>query len=571
MSASRSIESLGGMEYWRASARATARTWREMLEPGGIPKNVASGLTIALVAIPLNLALAIACGLSPAVGLVSGLIAGVLAAVLGGARLQVTGPEVALAPICVEIVSRYGVEGLIVTTFMAGAMQIAMGVLRVGRFIHAIPVPVVGGFMAAVGFLVLDAQLPRLLGLPADVRLLTDIRSFDVLGQIVPQALVIGLVVIALFAGLPKLSKAVPAPLVAVVVAIGATQLLELDVPMVASIDAGFPRPEVPPFAGVDLHALFPEALALAMLASIDSLLCAVSIEARTGGERTRTDQELVAQGFANMASACFGGMPVAAAVVRSMAAVESGATTRLAPLVQSIGLGVVLLVLAPFVGAVPVVALAGILLVVGVRLVDVRALRAMVRVAPFEALVFVVTAAGILITDFVVGVGVGIVAALVHFARQQRQHAQPLARTGVVAPGVRSGPEAADARGLYLVGPLFFGAQADIDDAVREATEGDLVVVDVSRVTSVDVSGAMALAKALRRAASDGTNVMIHSAGRALDPALRFFLDECRHEGLELVEDAERAGPGTFTARSSIPPVDRPIRIDADVTLPTA
>jgi SulP family sulfate permease len=476
--------------------------------------------------------------LPPGVGLVTGAIAGLLGAFLGGSRLQVTGPEVALAPISLEIVLRYGIDGLIVATFLAGLIQIGFGVLRIGRLIHAIPVPVVGGFMAAVGLLVFDAQLPRLLGLPSDLRLLTDIRDPAMLASIDFGALAVGIIVIAIFVMLPRLTRAVPAPLVAVGVAVLAMQLFGLSLATVAPIDAAMPTASLPAFGRVVLADIWPEALALAMLASIDSLLCAVSVDARTRGERTRTDQELVAQGVANMASACFGGMPVAAAVVRSIAAVEAGATTRLAPIAQSVFLGVVLLVLAPFVSYLPIVALAGILLVVGVRLIDVRALVAMWRIARFEAVVFIVTALGILLTDFVLGVGIGVVAALVHFARQQRSAAQTFER----------------ARGLRFEGALFFGSMSDIEGAIRDAIVDEHVVIDVSAVTSVDVTGAMALVKALRGVAKDGVAITIQSGGRRLDPALRFFLDECRADGLEIAEHHDRTSRPVFSSRPPAP-----------------
>lgn len=536
MPSTSSIDSLRGLEHVRAATTATVRSWREMLETRTLASNVSAGLTVALVAIPLNLALAIACGLPPGTGLVTGAIAGIVCALFGGARLQVTGPEVALAPISLEIVSRYGIDGLIVCTFLAGVFQIAFGALRLGRLIHAVPVPVVGGFMAAVGILVFDAQLPRLLGLASGVRAMSDVRDASTLGSFDLTSLGLGVLVIGIFVLLPRITKRIPAPLVAVSVAVLVTQVLRMRVSTVAPIEVAMPDVSLPAFGAANLAQLWPEALALATLASIDSLLCAVSIDARMRGERTRTDQELVAQGLANMTSACFGGMPVAAAVVRSLAAVEAGATTRLAPLVQSLVLGVVLVVLAPFVSKLPLVALAGVLLVVGARLIDFRSFVAMWRIARFEAAVFAATALGILLTDFVLGVGIGMVAALVHFARQQRSATQTIER----------------ARGLRFEGPLFFGSQADIEDAIRTASDGDHVVIDVHGVTSVDVSGATALAKALRSVASEGTSVSVQTGGRELDPVLRFFLDEVRADGIELVEQVDRISRPLF---SSVPP----------------
>ncbi|HSN97800.1 MAG TPA: SulP family inorganic anion transporter, partial [Candidatus Nanopelagicales bacterium] len=146
-----------------------------MIEPSSAVDNLVSGVTVAFVALPLNLALALACGLPASVGLVTGAVTGAIAALIGGSRLQVTGPEVALVPLTFEILQRHGVPGLLCATFLCGVLQFILGLARVGRLIHAIPVSVIGGFMAAVGLLVFNSQVPRLLGLPAEIRLLSSI------------------------------------------------------------------------------------------------------------------------------------------------------------------------------------------------------------------------------------------------------------------------------------------------------------------------------------------------------------------------------------------------------------
>jgi len=529
-----------GLDYWRTAGRLTLRCWGKMLEPRTIVPNLAAGLTVTLIALPLNLALAIACGLPPSVGLITGAIAGLVGAVFGGSRFSITGPEIALAPITLEIVARHGVPGLIAATFMAGALQVGLGLFRVGGLVHAIPVPVIGGFLAAVGLLVFDAQLPRLLGLPSHVSLLSDIRSVEVAREVDGSALALGVLVVLAMLVLPRLSKRVPAPLVALTLAISAMALFDLNVASVAPIASAWPAPMLPAFGQVDLLGLFPEALALALLASIDSLLCAVATDPLSGGERTRTDQELCAQGLANMASACFGGMPVAAAVVRSVAAVEAGASTRLASVTQSLLIGVVLLAAAPLVSYVPLVSLAGILLVVGFRLVQWRLLGAMWRMARFEALIFIVTAAGILLTDFVFGVAIGVVAALAHFARQQGAslHARPLSRTPAASLSeVVHAPNNVDAPVIRIQGPLFFGSQASIDTTMLEIGDASEVLVDVSRVSTVDVSGATAFAQALKRLASAGLTVWVSAPGTTLDPLLRWRLDQLKHESVRVVE----------------------------------
>ena len=542
-----SAESTLGLAYWRLSAQRTLTSCRAMFERRSMGTNISAGITVALVAIPLNLALAIACGLPPAAGLVTGAVAGILGAFLGASPYQITGPEVALAPITLAIVTEHGFPGLIAVTFLAGLMQIAFGVLRLGGIVNAIPVPVIGGFLAAVGLLVFDSQLPRLLGLPPELKLLTDIRDPATLSQIAPAVLAVGVVVIAVLVILPRHIERLPAPLVAVAIATAPILLFEAPLPTVTAIESAIPMLTLPTFALADLTSLLPSAAALALLASTDSLLCAVSVDARKGGERTRSDQELVAQGLANMASACVGGMPVAAAVVRSVTAIEAGATTRLASLVQSVVLGLVLVVLGGLVAYVPLVALAAILLVVGARLVQVHQLRTMWRLARFEALVFVATAVAILVADFVIGVVAGVVASLGYFAHQQRlalgQAAGRQDRSEAIeaVEAIECSPAAMST--VRLAGPLFFGSQDRVAELVSKIVSSGRAVLDVSGVTTVDTSGALALGRAINELTERGVEVRVWGLDR-VDPLVTWGIEHASDsdEGLDLA-----SGSGAF------------------------
>jgi sulfate permease, SulP family len=502
-------------DSWGAAYRDTWASWREALDGRSALPNVAAGISTALVALPLNIALAIACGLPPAVGLITGAIAGILSAILGGSRLQVTGPEVALAPLTFLIVSQHGVAGMLVATFLAGLLQIALGLLRVGRFVRAVAAPVIGGFMAAVGLLVLDTQLPRLLGL-SDVRALSSLRSASPLAGAHLWGLAVGAAVIAALILVPKIHRRIPAPLVGMGIGVAA---VVVGVPMatLAPVDLGELAIGLPAFGAVDLVKLAPSVIALTMLASLDSLICAMGMEAKTGGPRTRADQELVAQGLANMASACVGGMPVAAAIVRSVAAHEAGATTRLAPLVQSVTLGLVLVLLAPLMPFVPVVALSAILLVVGLRLIDVKSLARMYRVSRAEAAIFVATAVAILARDFVTGVGVGVALSVLDFARRN-------ARLSISAhPETMALPHAsANAfRVVRLEGPLFFGSHTQVESLLAEAHGAPGLLVDLTGVPDADMTGAASLARVVDRIASHGPSVWLHGASEAIRPVL--------------------------------------------------
>jgi SulP family sulfate permease len=528
-----SRELLAGTAYLQSAVRDTAREWSAMFTRGNIANNLAAGLTVTLVALPLNVALAIAAGLPPAAGLATAAVAGAVGALFGGSRFQITGPEVALAPITVEIAGRHGLSGLAVATFLAGCFQLVFGVLRVGSLVHAMPLPVVGGFLAAVGLLVFDAQLPHLLGLPERVHSLTQL-DLDSLARGSLPAFAIGLSVVAIMVGLPRINRRLPAPLIALLFAVASSAALGLGLPTVGPVHASLPTPTLPLFGAVDLFALVPEALALALLASIDSLLCAVSMDALVGGERTRIDQELAAQGVANLASACVGGMPVAAAVVRSVAAHEAGANTRLAALTQALCMTLLVFV-APLLVHVPLVALAAVLLVVGARLVQWRSLRSMWRMARSEALIFVVTALCIIATDFVLGVALGVIAALARFAQQQRSK--------LCAGASPDLPETdAGMRVLRLEGPLFFGSQRSIEDALSTGDDARLVVIDLSAVSTVDMSGATALGRALDKLAARSVCVKVTTFGATMDPLLRWVIDQRPGQAVSTLEPRDES-----------------------------
>lgn len=484
--------------YWRDSAAVTWRSWLEMFERRGLVTNLAAGLTIALVALPLNLAIAIACGLPPSVGLVTGAVAGVVGALLGGARLQVTGPEVALAPLTLLIVADEGLGGLLVATFLCGLFQIVFGLLRLGGVVRRVPRPVVAGFMAAIGLLVFDAQLPRLLGLPEEVTALHSLSSLDPLRHVDINVLVVGIAVVVTLFVVPRYLPRLPAPLLGLGVATGLALALP-NVPTVEPLAAELIAPRLPEFSGGRLTHLIPEALALALLASLDSLLCAASIDARTGGAGTRNDQELVAQGLANIASACFGGMPVAAAVVRSMAAVEARASTRLAPIVQSLCLGLVLLFFGRAASVIPLVALAAILLVVGYRLINLQAIRRLWTLDRWEAAILLTTAGAILSTDFVSGVVLGCALALVHFAYAMTR-----------ALVFRNGDDGSSFDVLRIEGPLFFANQNLLDGLSARARDDRPLLVDLSGLTAVDSSGAGALCTTLERLADEARPIWL-------------------------------------------------------------
>lgn len=486
--------------YWPEAAKATARAWKNAFG-NRLLANVGAGLSTALVALPLNVALALVCGLPASVGLWTGAVAGVIGALFGGTRLQVTGPEVALAPMTLIIVREHGVDGMLWCTFLAGLMQIGFGFARLGKWIQLVPKPVVLGFMAAVGVMVLDSQLPRWLGLPEEIGAVRELRDFSFVGSVSLGAFALGAVVIALLLAIPKIHPRIPAPLLALGVAIGLAAGFDIAAPRVPDIDGILTTIGLANLDVAEIASLLPVAFGLALLASLDSLLSAVSIDARIG-DRHRSDQELVAQGLANLACGLLGGMPVAGAIVRSAAAADAGGTHRVAPMAQSIALGVLLVVFGHHVHVIPVAALAAVLLVVGARLLQPKANLALFRRSRGDALVVAVTVVAVVTIDFVPGVLCGIAAALVRMAAV---HASVSVRR--VPVEAKSSVAA-----LRLEGPLHF-ANVGPAMAAIEATTAELVLVDVASVSAIDESAMEALLRTVNHLQADARRIQLTGA----------------------------------------------------------
>ncbi len=508
--------------FWQSRARETVSSWREMASTKTIGADIAAGLTVACVALPLNLALALASGLPAGVGVVTAVIAGTVAALMGGSRLQVTGPAAAMAPLAYEIVQRHGARGLVVAAFFAGVVQVFLGVARVGRLVQAIPASVVTGFMSGIGLLIIGGQIPRLLGLPVTVRSISHITHHpDVLSGVNIAAVLLGLVVLATTVLLPKLNKRIPAALIALVVVTTVSVVGALTVRTVGDIPRGIPMPSLPAFGSVDLVKLLPEALAMAALASAESLLSAVVVDSMARIPRHSSDQELIGQGLANIASSMFGGLPVTGVIVRSSVAVQSGGRTRLTPLAHSMALFVMMVAAAPLVARVPIAALAGVLLAVGIRLVDIKQLMHTWKISRFEAVVFAATMLGIVFTDFIDGVMIGLILALVQFAHRHRQLAIDFGEAVLDEPGemaqLLDGDASEGARPraavVRIAGPIFFASHSHLDSLAERKHLPPYLVFDLAGVPSIDVTGCETFGNLIETLRGRGVGVLFARA----------------------------------------------------------
>lgn len=390
--------------------------WRDVLTGRTIGSDLLAGVTVAAVALPLNLALAVACGLPPSAGLLAGALGGLLAAVFGGSPLQVTGPAAALSGMVFIIGQKFGATGVAAATLVVGVVLLGLSFFRLGRFAGHVPESVLAGFTTGVGLKLLDQQIPELLGFDLTVGEIAQMMHrphwlHDVSWLAVVSGMFVAFVVVT-----TKPYKRFPGAIVAIGLVSFASTYLNWDIARVGEVPASFPSlsfPLVADDAWLDLLFL---AIPLALLAGVESLLSARAVDRMATGTRPHhPDLELFGQGVANVAVGLFSGMPVTGVVVRSGVNVQSGGRTRLSAIVHALLLGAAVLYLSKVIAQVPLAALAGLLCVVGTRLLEVHVLRESLRHHKLEALAFVVAAAGTVSGWLMSGLVLGFIIHLIH------------------------------------------------------------------------------------------------------------------------------------------------------------
>jgi SulP family sulfate permease len=382
-------------------------TLAEGYGPAALRADVIAGLTVAVVALPLSMALAIASGVAPQLGLVTAVVAGFVISALGGSRVQIGGPTGAFVVIVAGVVVKHGYAGLVEATLMAGAILVVAGLCRVGRLIHYVPESVIAGFTAGIAVVIASSQFGDALGLhaakssadfiPKMSALFAARASFDPLTFALTAASLVAIL------GIRRFWPKAPSFLIVVVLASFAVWAFRLPVATIASrfgaIPAGLPLPHWPAaFTGAEALDLLPSALSIAFLAGVESLLSAVVADSLTG-RRHRSDAELVAQGAANIGSALFGGMPATGAIARTATNIRAGAKTPVAGMAHAGFLLVFMLVLAPVMGMAPLASLAAILLVVAWNMSEAHKLPEVLKGPKGPALVLFAT---LLLTVFV-------------------------------------------------------------------------------------------------------------------------------------------------------------------------
>jgi SulP family sulfate permease len=484
------------------------RTWR---------LDLVAGLTVGIVALPLALAFGVSSGAGAEAGLVTAIVAGFVAAVFGGSHVQVSGPTGAMVVVLAPIVATHGVGAVAVLSLVAGVVLVAVGASRLGRAVAYIPWPVVEGFTLGIGVIIFLQQVPLAVASPVAPGQNTAVAAAEAITAAPwPRAWAsvgVVLLVAAVMLLVPRLHRALPASLIAILVAAVAVAVLGLDVERIGALPTSLPAPSLPGLGLADLPGLAGPALANAALAAIESLLSARVASGLAGpdGRTTGTynpDRELVGQGLASIAAGLFGGMPATGAIARTAVNVRSGARTRLAAVVHALVLLGVVYLAAQLVGQIPLAALAGVLMVTAARMVSVRTARSVLGSTRHDAVAFALTAVITVSFDLIVAIQIGLVAAALLTLRQ-------FAKLGTVRREPIAGPahDGDEHIAVFrLDGLMFFGAAERIlHEVTGLAAQGiEVVVLRLSQLRYLDATGAQALVEVIRTLEARGITVLL-------------------------------------------------------------
>lgn len=498
-----------------------------------------AGVTVAFVALPLALGFGVTSGAGAAAGVVTAIVAGFVAALFGGSKFQVTGPTGAMTAVLLGIVAQYGPGALPLLGVAAGLILVVLGFLGIGSYIRFVPWPVVTGFTNGIAVIIFLQQLPAVLGVPQvpteSILLLAvrTVRTWSADPGFLPLVLALLTVAVMLAWGRVKALAAVPASMAALVV-VSLVSLLPVfgGVARIGALPRSLPLPVLPTLPSGDGWVdLARAALAVAVLAALESLLSAVVADGMTVGEKHDPDRELFGQGLGNIAVGLFGGVPATAALARTAVNVRSGARTRLAAMVHAVALLAIVLFLAPLAARVPLAVLGGVLMVVAVRMVEHHASVLILRSTKSDAFVMLLTLVVTVLFDLILAIEVGLVAAAVLFIVRMSStfRVDPLDLAGSDERPLMTDDDAAALErvrdrviALRVEGPIFFGAAERFIDQMLKVDKGiRVVILRLRKVPVLDATGATALKALKERIARRGGELVVS----ALQPQPRNVL----------------------------------------------
>ncbi len=497
-----------------------------------IKGDIFGGLTAGIVALPLALAFGVQSGLGASAGLYGAMVLGLFAALFGGTNTQISGPTGPMTVVSATVVSmavaRYGnIEsawGIIVITFLlAGAFQILFGVLKIGKYIKYIPYPVLSGFMSGIGVIIIVFQIFPVLGLQSPAKIISVFSQLpDAVNALNMTSMILASATVLIIYLAPKLTKAVPSTLIALLLASVASYLFHLDVPLIGEMPSGLPSLKIAGFANLNFTdismALIP-AVTLAGLGTIDSLLTSVVADNITRTKHN-SNKELIGQGIGNMASSLIGGIPGAGATMRTVVNVKSGGQTKLSGVVHALLLMLVVLGLGKYVAFIPLSALAGILITVGIGIVDIKGLKNIAKVPKSDAFILIVVLILTVFVDLLQAVGIGMVMASLIFMRKASEMVEKTTSLNKVDKYDREMAWSDEANlklqrdHVYIKrfdGPMFFGVASKMMERVNNIPkDAKVIIFRMKKVPYVDQSGLYALEEVIKEMQKAGIVVVL-------------------------------------------------------------
>lgn len=512
----------------RSDYRGLRRSWKS---------DILAGITVGVVALPLALAFGISSGVGAAAGLITAVVAGLVAAIFGGSHVQVSGPTGAMAVILAPIVAAHGLSSIALVTVMAGLIVLIAGAVGLGRAVTFIPWPVIEGFTLGIAIIIFLQQVPAAFGTDAPKGERTLPAAIHVVAHadwsVAAKTLGVVAVIAVLMIGLPRIHRAIPESLTAVIVVTLIVQFAHVGVRRIGELPSHLPAPTFPHLDLDTMQSLGGAAVAIAALAAIESLLSARVAATMSPTGPYDPDRELTGQGLASVASGLFGGMPATGAIARTAVNVRSGARTRVSAIVHSLFLlGVVYLATGP-VSQIPLAALSGVLMVTCFRMISSSTVRKIMRSTRSDALIFAVTAVITVCFDLIEAVQIGIVVAA-FFALRQVAKRSSVTREELPGPAVPGDETIAL---LRLDGAMFFGAAERISTAISSGADSDttvrVVIIRMSHLGMLDATGAHTLAEIVSELENRGITVIIKGVQ---DDHLKLLegvgvIDELRHE----------------------------------------
>ncbi len=480
-------------------------------------KDLLAGITVAAVALPLALAFGVSSGATAAAGLVTAIIAGLLIGCLSGASYQISGPTGAMTAILVSLVSQYGIQGVFIASFMAGALLLIAGFLRLGGLVSYLPMPVITGFTSGIAIIIAFGQINNLTGLTCKgLTTIEKIKSYFTLEQNfnLTTFLIGAAVIVFMFIYPKKLNQYCPGSLIAIILATAATAIFGFDTPAVGEIPKTIILKERLDFSALsmsNIYSLIMPAVSIAALGLIESLLCGASA-GRMKNEKLNADVELVAQGLGNMIIPIFGGVPATAAIARTSVAIKSGGQTRMVSIIHSAVLLLSMVALGGIMSEIPLSALAGVLIVTAWRMNEWSAIKSIfskkLTTAIFQ---FLITMAATVIFDLTAAIVIGVIFSVVMFVVKVSDMQVTVAEVDTDKLNENNvNPEKLKYTSVvYISGPLYFGTCSKLEEKITASGEDYNIIFSMRGVTIADISGIEALRNYCEKMVSQG--IMIY------------------------------------------------------------